>query len=183
MKSMLIYDNSRTNSQRRHSTNSSEFTGRISEAVSEVDIFVNKVKTKWGDEESELRQAIYFQFIKTKSLLTSEFASERSNSDVPLDRSTDEDQKTYGISDDYTAYYKKTTDNNSIMQSSSESKNRCSEKLDEGTDLLFDYYKPPGNPINRSKQHYSAKPKLTDSGKKIYALGSDDDLMPPLRDS
>ena len=31
--------------------------------------FVNKVKGKWGDEESELRQAIYFQFIKTVSLI------------------------------------------------------------------------------------------------------------------
>ena len=32
------------------------------------DALINQISTKWGREESQLRQAIFFQFIKTEGL-------------------------------------------------------------------------------------------------------------------
>ena len=76
--------------------------GRVSvvSAAQSDTSFVGRVKTKWGDEESELRQAIFFQFIKTKSVIGSEDVLESVVSS--LDRSIHEDKNNYGIIDDTT---------------------------------------------------------------------------------
>ena len=52
----------------RHQSTLSGSRDSISSSASE-ESFINKVKGKWGDEESELRQAIYFQFIKTVTVI------------------------------------------------------------------------------------------------------------------
>ena len=52
------------------------------------DAFLNQISSKWGEEESELRQAIFFQFIKHDSNRHNSFRSEdrMSQYDRMLDR-------------------------------------------------------------------------------------------------
>jgi len=44
----------------------------LSSAESDLsnDAYVNLISSNWGDEEGELRQAIFFQFIKKDSLMS-----------------------------------------------------------------------------------------------------------------
>ena len=63
---------------------------------------MGRVKDKWGDEESELRQAIFFQFIKTKSVIGTSDDEDAIGSVGSLDRSIDEERNNYGIIDETT---------------------------------------------------------------------------------
>ena len=96
----LVYD--RKQYARGSVASSQDDDGRVSvvSAAQSDTSFVGRVKTKWGDEESELRQAIFFQFIKTKSVIGSEDVLESVVSS--LDRSIHEDRNNYGIIDDTT---------------------------------------------------------------------------------
>ena len=69
------------------------------------DAFVDEVNYRWGAEETELRQALYFQFIKTKAMANSgDFNMDRnqtiSEDEQALDRvsinSDEEDALFYG---------------------------------------------------------------------------------------
>ena len=66
-------------------------------SASSEESFINKVKEQWGDEESELRQAIYFQFIKTVTVIND---GETGSLISDLDKSIEEVQHQYGIVDE-----------------------------------------------------------------------------------
>ena len=119
--------------------------------------FLGRVKDKWGDEESELRQAIFFQFIKTKSVIGTEddvLGSVVSS----LDRSIDEERNNYGIVDE-TTYSK--------LSGGKDSRGKKSKPYDDISGSAYHNNRASSNnPINITKRSND----LGDSGRSVKKI-------------